>query len=68
MNRLIGGVKTYEVIEFVYWAEWKYTPHELVLLNIIIDFERHGKSNILNEKTLRCGFAYGGHQKFGNMY
>ena len=56
------------MIEFTYWAEWKYTPHELVLLNILVDFDRNGKSTILDEKTIRAGFSYGGHPKFGNMF
>ena len=57
-----------EAVEFTYWSTWDRTPHELVLLNILIDYDRHNKSIILGEMSIRCGFGYAGHPKFGNVF
>ena len=68
MKLIVAGQKQAEVREFTYWNEWKYSPHELVLLNILVEFDNFGKSFILDEKTLRVGFSYSGHSTFGNMF
>ena len=68
LARIMNSTKSTDIVEFTYWSTWKHTAHELVLLNILVDFERHDTSIILCERAMRCGFAYAGHPKFGNMF
>ena len=57
-----------EAVEFTYWSSWKSSGHELILLNILVDFERNDHSVILGQSTIRCGFGYAGHPTFGNIF
>ena len=68
LQNLVSGTKQNEIVEFTYWSEWKHSAHELILTNILVDFERHDRSIMLDHKTMRCGFSYAGHPTFGNMF
>jgi hypothetical protein len=66
MKNLMGSDKFAEMYEYTFMY-WKDTPHELMLLNILLDFEKYGKSVILSYDTYKMGISYLGHKKVNGV-
>ncbi|TNV71721.1 hypothetical protein FGO68_gene5415 [Halteria grandinella] len=71
---MVSTTQSTEVEGFTYTSSWAHSAHELMLLNILFDFDRQMEetkkegSVILNERAIRVGFSYAGHPKFGNLF
>eukprot|EP00347_Sterkiella_histriomuscorum_P012524 403368246 len=63
---VLGNGKSYDGQGFLI-TSWKGTPHELVILNILLDYEVNDKTLILDYKTFKMGVSYYGHPERENV-
>lgn len=49
-------------------VQWKGTATELIIFQMLDEYEKTGKSSVLDEKTLRVGLSYKGHKKVQNIF
>ncbi|CDW89154.1 UNKNOWN [Stylonychia lemnae] len=63
---VLANFKSYEGQDFTV-TSWRGSPHELVIYNMLQDFEINGKSTILDFKTFKVGLSFYGHREKENV-
>lgn len=64
---ILGNAKTPEAEEFT-MVQWSGTAHEMILLNLLHDFELTGKPALLEHKTIKVGMSFKAHKKAQNVF
>ena len=62
----MGADKAPECVGFTI-TQWSSTAHELVLLNLLQDFELTGKPALLDPRTIKVGMSFKAHTKVQNV-
>ena len=70
---LNGTAKTGEIEEFTY-SQWSSTATDIVLLNLLQEYERTSKETkdkkpaLLDPMTVKVGLSFAGHKKVQNVF
>ena len=50
------------------YSQWTGSAHELILLNLLQEFEKSGKPALLDVQTTKVGLAFAAHKKTQNIF
>jgi hypothetical protein len=67
LKTLLGGEKMPAADEFT-MVQWSGNATDLIIFNMLEEFEKTGKSSVLDQRTLRVGLSYKGHRKVQNIF
>ena len=67
LKTILGDDKAPNGVEFTY-VQWEGTAHELVLFNLLMDFENEGKPSILDDTLIKVGMSFKAHKKVQNVF
>jgi hypothetical protein len=63
----MGDDKAPNGTEFTY-VQWEGTATDLILLNLLQDFELEGKPSIIDEQLIKVGMSFKAHKKAQNVF
>ena len=67
LKAIVGDNKAPNGEEFTY-VQWEGTAHELILLNLLQDYEKEDKPAILDDQLIKVGMSFKAHKKVQNVF
>ena len=67
LKAIVGDEKAPNGVEYTYF-QWEGTAHELILLNLLQDYEKDGKAAILDDTLIKVGMSFKAHKKVQNIF
>ena len=49
-------------------VQWDGTAHELIIFNMLEEYEQTGKASVLDDQTVKVGMSFKAHKKFQNIF